>query len=74
MWKASKRSLINEVKTPKDEKKSMLGKIAFLEKEHFEMNKKYDELKGENQVLKEELSLRKEESHPSSKGLDELIN
>ena len=31
VWKASKRSLINEVKTLKDEKKSMLSKIDFLE-------------------------------------------
>ena len=38
------------------------------------MKKKCDELKSENQVLKEELSLRKEESHPNSKRLDELIN
>ena len=74
MWKASKRSLINEVKTLKDEKKSMLGKITFLEKEHLEMKKKSDELKSENQVLKEELGLRKEESNPSSKSLNELIN
>ena len=51
MWKASKRCLINEVKTLKDEKKSMLGKIAFLEKEHFGMKKKNcDELKSENCV------------------------
>ena len=40
VWKASKSCLINEVKTIKDEKKSMLGKIAFLEKEHFGMKKK----------------------------------
>ena len=59
VWKAYKRSLINEVKTLKDEKNSMVGKVAFLEKDHFEMKKKCDELKSENQVLKEELGLRK---------------
>ena len=31
VWKASKRSLINKVKTLKDEKKSMLCKVSFLE-------------------------------------------
>ena len=74
VWKASKRSQINEVKILKDAKKSMLGKIAFIEKEHFEMMKKCDELKSENQVWKEELSFRKEESHPRSKRLNELMN
>ena len=39
VWKASIRSLINEVNTLKDEKKSMLVKIAFLEKKNFEMKK-----------------------------------
>ncbi|RVW73857.1 hypothetical protein CK203_056629 [Vitis vinifera] len=33
-----------------------------------------DELKSENQVFKNELSLRKEKSHPSSKRLSDLIN
>ncbi|RVX08053.1 hypothetical protein CK203_014682 [Vitis vinifera] len=49
-------------------------KIAFLEGEHFDMKKMCDELKSENQVFKNELSLRKEESHPSSKRLSDLIN
>ena len=48
----------------KGEKKSLLEKIAFLGKEHFDTKKKCDELKSECQVLKEELGLRKEESHP----------
>ncbi|RVX07782.1 hypothetical protein CK203_021866 [Vitis vinifera] len=73
-WKASKRSLINEIKTLKGEKKSLLDKIAFLEGEHFDMKKMCDELKSENQVFKNELSLREEESHPSSKRLSDLIN
>lgn len=73
-WKAFKKSLINEVKTLKGEKKSLLNKIVFLKSEHFDMMKTYDELKSENQVFKNVLSLRKEESHPSSKRLDELIN
>ena len=38
------------------------------------MKKMCDELKSENQVFKNELSLRKEESHPSSKRLSNLIN
>ena len=38
-WKASKRSLINEIKTLKREKKSLLDKIAFLKSEHFDMKK-----------------------------------
>ncbi|KAL6348262.1 hypothetical protein AAG906_005556 [Vitis piasezkii] len=42
--------------------------------EHFDMKKMCDELKSENQVFKNELSLRKEESHPSSKRLSDLIN
>ena len=73
-WKASKKSLINEVKTLKGEKKSLLDKIAFLENEHFDVKKMCDELKSENQVFKNELSLRKEKSHPSSKRLSDLIN
>ena len=73
-WKTSKRNLINEVKTLKGEKKSLLDKIIFLENEYFDMKKKCEELKSENQVFKNELSLRKEESHPNSKRLDELIN
>ena len=73
-WKASKRSLINEIKTLNGEKKSLLDKIAFLKGEHFDMKKMCDELKSENQVFKNELSLRKEESHPSSKRLSDLIN
>ena len=73
-WKASKRSLIHEIKTLKGEKKSLLDKIAFLEGEHFDMKKMCDELKNENQVFKNELSLSKEESHPSSKRLSDLIN
>ena len=52
----------------------MLDKFAFLEGEHFDMKKMCDELKSENQVFKNELSLRKEESHPSSKRLSDLIN
>ncbi|KAL6337516.1 hypothetical protein AAG906_037109 [Vitis piasezkii] len=73
-WKTSKKNLINEVKTLKGEKKSLLDKIIFLENEYFDMKKKCEELKSENQVFKNELSLRKEESHPNSKRLDELIN
>ncbi|RVW69235.1 Retrovirus-related Pol polyprotein from transposon TNT 1-94 [Vitis vinifera] len=73
-WETSKRSLINEIKTLKGEKNSLLNKIAFLEGEHFDMKKMCDELKSENQVFKNELSLRKEESHPSSKRLSDLIN
>ena len=68
-WKASKRSLINEIKTLKGGKKSLLDKIAFFEGEHFDMKKMCDELKSENQVLKNELSLRKEESYSISKDL-----
>ena len=52
----------------------MLDKITFLESEHFDMKKMCDELKSENQVFKNELSLRKEKSHPSSKRLSDLIN
>ena len=52
----------------------MLDKISFLEGEHFDMKKMCDELKSENQVFKNELTLRKEESHPSSKRLSDLIN
>ena len=73
-WKTSKKSLINEVKTLKGEKKSLLDKIIFLKNKHFDMKKKCEELKSENQVFKNELSLRKEESHPNSKRLGELIN
>ncbi|RVW16733.1 hypothetical protein CK203_076431 [Vitis vinifera] len=54
--------------------KECLNKIAFLEGEHFDMKKMCDELKSENQVFKNELSLRKEKSHPSSKRLSDLIN
>ena len=39
-WKASKNSLNNEIKTLRGEKKSLLEKIAFQEKEHFDMSKK----------------------------------
>ena len=73
-WKASKNSLINEVKTLKGENKYLLDKIAFLENEHFDVKKMCDQLKSENQVFKNELSLRKEKSHPSSKRLSDLIN
>ena len=52
----------------------MLDKIAFLENEHLEVKEKYDVLKSENQMFKNELSLRKEELHPNSKRLNELIN
>ena len=38
------------------------------------MKKKSNVLKSENQMFKDELSLRKEESHPSFKRLNELIN
>ncbi|RVW32374.1 Retrovirus-related Pol polyprotein from transposon TNT 1-94 [Vitis vinifera] len=54
--------------------KECLNKIAFLKGEHFDMKKMCDELKSENQVFKNELSLRKEESHPNSKRLSDLIN
>ena len=73
-WKTSKRSLINEIKTLKGEKKYLLDKIAYLEGEHFDMKKMCDELKSENQVFKNELSLRKEESHPNFRRLSDLIN
>ena len=59
-WKTFKWSLINEVKTLKGEKKSLLDKITFLESEHFDMKKMCDKLKSENQVFKNELSLRQE--------------
>ena len=62
------------MKTLKDEKESLLDKIAFLEGEQFDMKKMCDELKSENQVFKKELSLRKEESHSSFKRLSDLIN
>ena len=52
----------------------MLDKIAFLKSEHFDMKKMCDKLKSENQVFKNELTLRKEESHPTSKKLSNLIN
>ena len=52
----------------------MLDKIAFLENEHLEVKEKCDVLKSENQMFKNELSLRKEELHPSSKRINELIN
>ena len=48
----------------------MIDRIAFLENEHFDMKK----MCYENQMFKNELSLRKEESHPSSKRLSNLIN
>ncbi|RVX14566.1 Retrovirus-related Pol polyprotein from transposon RE2 [Vitis vinifera] len=38
------------------------------------MKKMCDELKSENQVFKNELSLKKEESHPNPKRLSDLIN
>ena len=38
------------------------------------MKKNCDELNSENQVVKEKMSLGKEESHPSSKRLNDLIN
>ena len=37
------------------------------------MKKKSDELKKENQMFKDELSLRKEESHRNSKMLHDLV-
>ena len=43
-------------------------------REHFDIKKMCDELKNENQVCKNELSLRKEESHLNSKELSDLIN
>ncbi|RVW36117.1 hypothetical protein CK203_079708 [Vitis vinifera] len=73
-WKASKKILINEIDVLNGEKKALLDKIASLENEHLEVNKKCDVLKSENQMFKDELSLRKEESHPSFKRLNELIN
>ena len=72
-WKASKKILTNEVDVLKGEKNALLDKIAFLENEHLEVKKKCDVLKSENQMFKDELSLRKEELHPSSR-LNELIN
>ena len=48
----------------------MIDRIAFLENEHFDMKK----MCYENQMFKNELSLRKEESHPNSKRLSDLIN
>ena len=73
-WKASKKILTNEVDVLKGEKKALLDKIAFLENEHLEVKEKCDVLKSENQMFNDELSLRKEELHPSSKRLNELIN
>ena len=68
-WKASKNILINEIDVLKGEKKALLDKIGFLANEHFDMKEMCDELKSENQVLKNELSLRKEESYSISKDL-----
>ena len=65
---------MNEIDVLKGEKKALLDKIAFLENEHLEVKKKCDVLKSENQMFKDELSLRKKELYPSSKRLNELIN
>ena len=73
-WKASKKILTNVVDVLKGEKNALLDKIAFLENEHLEVKEKCDVLKSENQMFNDELSLRKEELHPSSKRLNELIN
>nr|CAN82949.1 hypothetical protein VITISV_018262 [Vitis vinifera] len=73
-WKASKKILTNVVDVLKGEKNALLDKIAFLENEHLEVKEKCDVLKSENQMFKDELSLRKEELHPNSKRLNELIN
>ncbi|KAL6329091.1 hypothetical protein AAG906_007438 [Vitis piasezkii] len=70
----SLKILTNEVDVLKGEKKALLDKIAFLENEHLEVKEKCDVLKSEIQMFKDELSLRKEESHPSSKRLNELNN
>ena len=73
-WKASKKIKTNEIDILKREKKVLLDKTAFLENEHLEVKKKYDVLKNENQIFKNELRLMKEESYPSFKRLNELIN
>lgn len=73
-WKSSKKSLVNEIKTPKEEKNSFFGKIGFLKNQHFQIKKKSEELRNENLVIKQELSCRKEKAHPSSQKLNELNN
>ena len=61
-------------KTLKGENNSLLDKIVFLESKRFDMKKNYEELKSKNQIFKNELSLRKEKSHPSSKRLSDFIS
>ena len=73
-WNGSKKSLINEIDVLKGENKCLLDKIAFLENEHSKIKKKCDELKCENQMFRNELSLMKEKSHPRSKRLNDLNN
>ncbi|RVW90629.1 Retrovirus-related Pol polyprotein from transposon RE2 [Vitis vinifera] len=65
-WKASKRSLINEIKTLNGEKKSLLDKIAFLKGEHFDMKKMCDELKRRKSFDKRGLGFVDEATTPSS--------
>ena len=68
-----KKCLINEIDVLKGKKKKVfLDKIAFLESEH-EVKRKCV-LKSKNQIFKDELSLRKEDSYPNSKRLNDFIN
>ena len=73
-WTTSNKILTNGIDVLKRKKKTLLDKIAFLENEHLEVKKKCDVLKNESQMFKDELSLRKEESYPSFKRVNELIN
>lgn len=73
-WNASQGSLVNDIKTLEEEKKSFFDKITFLEKEHVLIQEKSKELMRENQVLKEKSSLRNEEANHSSKILNDLIH
>ena len=52
----------------------MLDKSAFFENKHFDIKKKCDKLKSENQMFKNESILRKEELHSCSKRLNDLIH
>ena len=69
-WKDSKKILINEIDVLKGEKQGFAWQNYISWKWTFGS----EVLKSENQMFKDELSLRKEESHPSSKRLNELIN
>ena len=72
-WKAFKKMLDKWDWCFKMKKtKVFLDKIAFLESEH-EVKRKCV-LKSKNQIFKDELSLRKEDSHPNSKRLNDFIN